>query len=159
MADFASVPRWLLRVLHLPPQAAYALGLGPVLGRMVLLLTTTGRRSGQPRVTPLQYEELDDCYYLGSALGLQADWVRNIQANPRVELRVKNRRVQGCGRVVVDPCQIADFLELRLARHPRMIGRLLQAEGLRLPPSRAELEAHARRLVLVVVEPGSSKLG
>lgn len=154
MADFARAPRWILRLVKVGPRAAYALGLGPVLGRMVLLLTTTGRISGRKRVTPLQYEELDGCYYLGSALGLQADWVRNIQANPGVELQVKNRRVEGCGRIVVDPCQIADFLELRLARHPRMIGRLLQAEGLGLPPSREALEAHARRLALVVVEPG-----
>jgi deazaflavin-dependent oxidoreductase (nitroreductase family) len=153
MADFARAPRWILRLLKLGPRAAYALGLGPVLGQMVLLLTTTGRKSGLPRVTPLQYEELDGCYYLGAALGMRSDWVRNILADPSVELRVKGRRLRGLARVIDDPCQIADFLELRLVRHPRMIGRLLHAEGLGMPPSREALEAHARRLALVMVEP------
>jgi len=37
-------------------KALYAVGLGPVVGRLVLLLTTTGRKTGLPRVTPLQYE-------------------------------------------------------------------------------------------------------
>ena len=57
MADFARAPRWLLRQIRLPPRAAYALDLGPLLGRRVLLLTTSGRKSGETRITPLQYEE------------------------------------------------------------------------------------------------------
>ena len=39
------------------------------LSRPVLLLTTTGRRSGMPRVTPLQYEEIDGTIYLAAARG------------------------------------------------------------------------------------------
>jgi len=42
----------------------YRAGLGPVIGRVVLLLTTTGRRSGLPRVTPLQYEQIDGAIYV-----------------------------------------------------------------------------------------------
>jgi len=38
-------------------RALYALGLGRLIGRLILLLTTTGRKSGLPRVTPLQYSE------------------------------------------------------------------------------------------------------
>ena len=34
-------------------KALYALGLGRLIGRLILLLTTTGRKSGLPRVTPL----------------------------------------------------------------------------------------------------------
>ena len=56
MSGFKKTPRFLLRLLHLPPRLAYAIGLGPLLGRFVLLMTTTGRKSGRRRVTPLQYE-------------------------------------------------------------------------------------------------------
>ncbi|NTW11772.1 MAG: nitroreductase family deazaflavin-dependent oxidoreductase, partial [Anaerolineales bacterium] len=35
----------------------YKRGFGPA--RVVLLLTTIGRRSGLPQVTPLQYEQVD----------------------------------------------------------------------------------------------------
>ena len=48
----------------------------------VLLLATTGRRPGQPRVTPLQYEEVDGVIYVASARGQRADWFQNALARP-----------------------------------------------------------------------------
>jgi len=98
-------------------KALYDIGLGPLIGRVVLLLTTTGRKTGLPRVTPLQYEEIDGTFYLGSSRGQKADWFRNILANPHVEVRVKSRRFRGMAETVTDPLRIADFLELRLSRH------------------------------------------
>src|SRR5512145_1384659 len=100
----------------------YAIGLGPVIGGFIVLLTTTGRKSGKKRVTPLQYEKIGEEYYLGAARGLNADWVRNIQLNPQVELRVGAKHVQGTAEIVTDPCRFADFIEVRLERHPRLIG-------------------------------------
>ncbi len=150
---FNHLPRLILRLLRQPPRAAYALGLGPLLGRLVLLLTTTGRKSGLPRVTPLQYEELNGSYYLGSARGQSADWFRNILAEPRVEVRVKGRRFSCLARPVTDPQQIADFLELRLKRHPRMVGAMLKSEGLPDLHSREQLEVFASRLALVILDP------
>jgi deazaflavin-dependent oxidoreductase (nitroreductase family) len=134
-------------------RALYAIGLGPLVGRLVLLLTTTGRKTGLPRVTPLQYEEIDGAFYLGSSRGQKADWFRNIQANPHVEIRVKSRRLRGVAEAVTDPVRVADFLALRLERHPKMIGAILQREGLPAQPDRAQLEAYAAKLALVVVRP------
>jgi len=132
----------------------YTVGLGPVIGRIVLLLTTTGRKSGQPRITPLQYEQIDGAYYLGAARGLKADWVRNLQANPHVELRVGAKRVSGLAEVVTDPQRMADFLEVRLQRHPLMIGLIMQkAHGLPKHPSRAQLEKLAENEAVVIVRP------
>ncbi len=132
----------------------YALGLGPLIGGFILLLTTTGRKSGLPRVTPLQYEKIGVDYYLGAARGLNADWVRNLQANPQVELRVGARRIRGQAEVVTDPCRFADFLEVRLERHPRMIGLIMEkAHGLPRRPSREQLEKLAEREAVVIVHP------
>lgn len=132
----------------------YAIGLGPVIGRIVLLLTTTGRKSGQPRITPLQYEQIDGAYYLGAARGLKADWVRNLQTNPHVELRVGAKRVSGLAEVVTDPQRMADFLEVRLQRHPLMIGLIMQkAHGLPKHPSRVQLEKLAENEAVVIVRP------
>lgn len=153
MPAFNRTPKFILRLIHWPPQIAYAVGLGPLIGNFVLLLTTTGRKSGRRRVTPLQYEEMDGRIYLGAARGLKTDWIRNIQANPRVEVRVKARKFTGTARVVTDPGQIADFLELRCQRHPRMMSAMLRGEGISLPPERAALEAYAAQLALAVVEP------
>jgi deazaflavin-dependent oxidoreductase (nitroreductase family) len=131
----------------------YALGLGPAVGRMVLLLTTTGRKSGLPRTTALQYEEVDGAIYLGSSKGTQADWFKNLAANPCVSIRVKSRQFSGKAEPVTDPVLIADFLELRLRRHPRMIGAMLKSEGLSATPSRAELETYASKLAIAIIRP------
>ena len=132
----------------------YAIGLGPIVGKIILLLTTTGRRTGLQRVTPLQYEEIDGKYYLGAARGLKADWVRNIQADSRVEVRVKSSNFQGQAQVVTDPARFADFVEVRLQRHPLIIGTIMQkAHGLPKQPSREQLEKLAENEALVIITP------
>ncbi len=132
----------------------YALGLGPLIGKVILLLTTTGRKSGQRRVTPLQYEEINGEYYLGAARGLKADWVRNIAANPQVELRVGAKRVPGRAEIVTDTVRVADFLEVRLQRHPLMIGLIMQkAHGLPKHPNRSQLESLSANEALVIIHP------
>lgn len=132
----------------------YALGLGPLIGRLILLLTTTGRKSGLKRVTPLQYEKIGDDYYLGAARGRKADWVRNIQSDPRVEIRVGAKRFEGQAEVVTEPSRFADFLEVRLQRHPHMIGLIMEkAHGLPRRPSREQLEGLAAEEAVVIVHP------
>jgi deazaflavin-dependent oxidoreductase (nitroreductase family) len=132
----------------------YEIGLGPLVGRIILLLTTTGRKSGLKRVTPLQYEMIGADYYLGAARGLNADWVRNIQMNSQVEIRVGAKQIQGTAEVVTDPSRFADFMEVRLERHPRMIGLIMEkAHGLPKHPSREQLEEMAKTEAFVIVHP------
>lgn len=60
-------------------------------GRKVLLLTTTGRKSGQPRTTPLVYMELgDDALVYPSNGGKETSpaWWLNLQANPAAEVQI-----------------------------------------------------------------------
>jgi deazaflavin-dependent oxidoreductase (nitroreductase family) len=132
----------------------YAIGLGPLIGRIILLLTTTGRKSGLKRVTPLQFEKIGDDYYLGAARGLKADWVRNIQLNPQVDIRVGAKHFIGQAEVVTDPARFADFMEARLQRHPHMIGLIMEkAHGLPKRPSREQLEGLAKDEAVVIVRP------
>jgi deazaflavin-dependent oxidoreductase (nitroreductase family) len=141
-----------------PPDASiikglYAVGLGRLIGRLILLLTTIGRKSGLPRVTPLQYEQIDGAWYVASARGTKADWFQNILANRHVQIRVKACHVHCVAEPITDPRRIADFLELRLQRHPKMIGAILRSKGLPAQPSRADLEAYARKLAMVIIRP------
>ncbi len=129
----------------------YRYGIGPA--RVVLLLTTTGRKSGLPRVTPLQYERVDGDYYIGSARGVHADWFRNLQADPCVEVEVKGQRFAARGEAVTDAGRIADFLALRLQRHPWMIGLLMRLEGLPWRYTRADLERFAAGKALAILHP------
>lgn len=129
----------------------YVKGRGP--RGLVLLLTTTGRKSGLPRVTPLQYELIDGDYYLGSARGAQADWFRNLQADACVEIQVGGTRLPALAEAVTDPARIADFFALRLRRHPIMIGALMRLEGLPLFYKRSDLEKFAANKALAIIHP------
>lgn len=153
MTSFTNLPKPLLRLIKLPPQVFYTLGLGSIIGRLVLLLTTTGRKTGLKRVTPLQYEEVDGVIYLGASRGLKCDWVRNILTDPNVEVRIMARRFEGLAKVITDPAQVADFLELRLQRRPRMIAAMLKIEGIPNPPERTHLETYAQNIALVSITP------
>ena len=75
----------------------------------VLLLTTTGRKSGQPRTNPLLYAHAGDNAYMVIASKGGADkhplWYRNLQADPLAEVtvgrethRVRARDAQGAER-------------------------------------------------------------
>ena len=66
-------------------------------GAPVLLLTTTGARSGRARVTPLTYTRDGHRYVVvASKLGAPEDpaWYRNLVANPVVTVEVGSERFQ-----------------------------------------------------------------
>ena len=52
------------------------------------LLETTGRRSGEPRRTPLGNGLRGDEFWIVTEHGYAADYVKNIQQDPRVRVKV-----------------------------------------------------------------------
>jgi deazaflavin-dependent oxidoreductase (nitroreductase family) len=122
-------------------------------GELVLVLYTTGRKSGLERATPLQYEKIDGAYYVASARGAQADWYRNLLANPQVAVQVRGQRLPARAEAVTDPQRIAGFLEQRLRRHPRMMRAMLRLEGLGRDFTPADLLRIAASKTLVILHP------
>ena len=64
---------------------------GPLSGRDVLLLVTTGAKSGLPRLSPLVHFTVDEkMLIVGSFEGNDVDpgWVHNLRANPRAHIEV-----------------------------------------------------------------------
>jgi deazaflavin-dependent oxidoreductase (nitroreductase family) len=64
---------------------------GPFEGATLLLLTTTGAKSGEPRLAPLAYLTIDGkMIIIGSKAGADTnpDWVHNLRANPRAHIEV-----------------------------------------------------------------------
>jgi deazaflavin-dependent oxidoreductase (nitroreductase family) len=51
------------------------------------LLETIGRRTGRPRRTPVCEGREGQTFWLVAQRGRSADWVRNIEADPRVRIR------------------------------------------------------------------------
>ena len=69
---------------------------------MFLYLTTTGRRTGLSREIEIWFTERGDRYYLIAEHRERADWVRNLQAQPRVHVRLGDRQFDATARVVDD---------------------------------------------------------
>jgi deazaflavin-dependent oxidoreductase (nitroreductase family) len=66
------------------------------------ILETTGRRSGRRRRTPVGNGLRGQTFWIVAEHGRRASFVRNLEANPRVRVRVGRRWHQGRARVVPD---------------------------------------------------------
>lgn len=66
-----------------------------------LLLTTIGRRSGEPIITPLIYGEADGAYVVVASKGgapTHPYWYLNLDANPEVEVQIRTERFKARAR-------------------------------------------------------------
>jgi deazaflavin-dependent oxidoreductase (nitroreductase family) len=112
----------------------YQLGLGFLLARQVLVLTTTGRITGKMRQTPLWYVRQRDVIYCFSGWGSSSQWWRNLIANPRVLLQIGRERWETQGVVLPD-----------LQERERVLGMFMEKYGRRT----VHLFYHLDRLCLV----------
>ena len=55
----------------------------------MVLLETTGAKSGLPRRVPLLATVLEGCLFIGTACGARSQWLRNLRAEPRVRVRIR----------------------------------------------------------------------
>lgn len=75
---------------------------GPFAGRQLLVLTTTGAKSGESRETPLVYtRDGHDIVIVASMGGANSHpaWYHNILANPRVTIEVDGARIEAKARI------------------------------------------------------------
>lgn len=64
---------------------------GPFEGNELLLLTTTGAKSGQPRVSPLSCKRIDGKLFIIAGNGgadVNPSWVYNLRANPSAHVEL-----------------------------------------------------------------------
>jgi deazaflavin-dependent oxidoreductase (nitroreductase family) len=107
MPNFSEIP-WIaehIKLYRTDPEKARIWdsstlgGPGPL---PTLLLTTTGRKSGEPRDAPLLYGEAGDSYVIiASKGGLPTHplWYLNLEANPDCELMVGPKALSARARV------------------------------------------------------------
>ena len=96
----------------------------------LVLLETTGRRSGRPRRTVVANGRVGDTFWVVAEHGRRAGYVRNLVTNPQVRVRIGRRWVDGTAHVLVDddPYARAEWVADQLWRSPwieRAIARLL----------------------------------
>lgn len=112
------------RIFFKFPLLLQRVGLGALMPRNVLILTTTGRRTGLPRHTPVEYSPGPgrDVYFIMSGWDGHTDWYKNVRANPCVKVWLAGREWEAVAEPVPD----------------RDVARLLK-ELTRLSPSAARM--------------------
>jgi deazaflavin-dependent oxidoreductase (nitroreductase family) len=107
--------KWLFKI----PIFFYKIGL-PLFSNFVLLLTTTGRKSGQPRFTPLEYRREPGTGYpvITAGWGGQTDWRRNVQANPRVQVQIGRDKFAALAEPLSET-EVADWIATAIRLNPR----------------------------------------
>ncbi len=81
--------------LNPPIKLLFALGVAPP---GYTLLETIGRRSGKPRRTPVGNGRVGNEFWIVAEHGSKAGYVRNIESNPRVRLKLRDGlRAKWCG--------------------------------------------------------------
>jgi deazaflavin-dependent oxidoreductase (nitroreductase family) len=99
----------------------YRLGLGFLLARQVMILTTRGRATGRLRKTPLWYVRDGGAVYCFSGWGASSDWWRNLKAEPSALAQIGKRRWRTGGVFVREHHD----LERVLGRFREKYGRLV----------------------------------
>ena len=96
------------------------------------ILETIGRKSGQPRRNPVTNGLVDGVFWIVAEHGRRASYVRNLEANPGVRVRVGKRWLTGTARLVPedDPRERLRYITSRrpITRLNTTTVRLLQTD-------------------------------
>jgi deazaflavin-dependent oxidoreductase (nitroreductase family) len=68
----------------------------------MVLLETTGAKSGQPRRVPLLATVLEGCLFVGTACGDRSQWLRNLRAEPSVRYWLAGHEHRGAALVFAE---------------------------------------------------------
>ncbi|MFN8414070.1 MAG: nitroreductase family deazaflavin-dependent oxidoreductase [Anaerolineales bacterium] len=143
---FLKVPVWL-----------YKIGLGGwerMMGAEWMLIITKGRKTGKPRevmVDVMDYDSSTDTYYVESAYGARADWVRNIQAHPEFEARVGRRKFKAQATILIGETTADQFVNF-YRKKPVYTRSVMAMVGMNFN-SEAELRTIASKLILLAIHP------
>ena len=107
----------------------------------LVILETTGRKSGQPRRTPVGKALDGDTLWIVAEHGHRAAYVRNIEADPNVRVRVGRRWREGTAHVLSedDPSERQRAMPRGNARVVRLMGSELLTVRVDLEPGGAAL--------------------
>jgi len=124
-------PGPISRFLFQGPLLLYKLGLSKLINKQILLLTTTGRKSGKKRVTPLgyTYDKTTKLYSVSADWAGRSDWYRNAKVDAKVHVKVGNFEFDAIAEPV-DKFEAIRLIEEYAQRNPfavrlysRIIGR------------------------------------
>lgn len=147
----------ILRAVFRTPRLLYHLGLGWLLGHRFLMLTHRGRKSGQIHQTVLEVVRFDPrtCEsVVVSGWGKRADWYRNIQTNPALEVQTGRDRFTPTYRELT-PEENYEVVVEYVNRLPALLRPTLQRLGFDSDGTEEERREHAAQLLMIAFRPHS----
>ncbi|MCV7006913.1 nitroreductase family deazaflavin-dependent oxidoreductase [Mycobacterium gordonae] len=101
----------------------------------VTMLETTGRKSGQPRLTAVGGRVVGNQFWLVSEHGEHSDYVRNLKANPAVRVRIDGEWRSGTAHLMPEDDPLR-----RLGNLPRLNSAVVRLMGTDLLTIRVDLD-------------------
>lgn len=142
------IPRWLARA----PIPVLRHGFGWLLGPRLLLLEHIGWRTGRPRQVVLEViDRAPGTWYVVSAYGERAQWLRNVQKQPRVRVWWLRLRGVPAEAIILDTMAAHEVFASYVRRNPRL-ARVLAwlTTDASAAPDDADLVEHLARETVVV---------
>jgi deazaflavin-dependent oxidoreductase (nitroreductase family) len=119
-------PQGAERHLFRLPVYGYRVGLGDLLDAIgILILTTRGRRTGQPRPTPITYQVHGSKVYVVSGWGERPAWYGNLIADPFVTVQRGSTVYAGRAEPVTNSGEALRVLHLFRRRAPGLYDALI----------------------------------
>lgn len=138
----------LMKYVYKSPILLYRVGLGFIVGRLFMVMTTTGRKSGLPRRTAIEFHEYNGRKYVMVGWS-QSDWYRNIQVNPLMTIQTAS------GAESVRARRLTTNEDLNAAwdaaEHSPFIQLAMKLTGAKL--TRAAFLAQKDRFILLTFDP------
>ena len=119
-------------------------------GRIFLVLITKGRISGKKTRTPLEYHRIDGIITVVSARGENANWLKNIRANPdMVWIKHGFHSFQPRVKFVTDEMEILKLMKWYVSKHGRVAKLLFGWDPKSDDPETADFSKLIQLVVLV----------
>lgn len=140
-------------MLRLPVQL-YKIGLGDPLNLLrIMVITTRGRKSGQPRHTALEYRRHGSKIYVVSAWSSDAQWYKNLLDYPYATMRMGRKRVRVTATTVNDSGEALRVLNLFHRTAPFIFDPVVASTAQSQPITPLNIPDIAHRITIVRFDP------
>ena len=141
-------PSGIMKWLYKSPILFYRLGLGFITGRIFMIMTTIGRKSGQPHRTAIEFHEFKGRKYVFGNWEKKTDWYRNIEAQPNITIQTWRGAESVVARKLSTDSELAEAFEYSMS-NPSMC-MILNAIGFEL--NLEQFIAHKDRFTFVTFD-------
>lgn len=150
MMDLYPSHPWM-RLFFKTPVLSWRLGLGPLVGKVAMVLTTTGRKTGLPRHTMVECYKINGKKYAPCGYGEKADYYQNILVDPRVTVQTADGTESMVASRIEDDEELIAFFQHGMDFMPGMMAWYLESLG--IEPSVEGVLAHKDQIYWLRFDP------